>query len=60
MEGDRDGQSAGAGRGRVPRVDAHQHFWELESGLYRWPTPAEAAIHRTFTPSDLAPELAAA
>jgi L-fuconolactonase len=45
---------------RTPRVDAHQHFWNLESGLYAWPTPAEAAIHRTFTADDLAPELPAA
>lgn len=44
----------------TPRVDAHQHFWNLESGLYSWPTPAEAAIHRTFAADDLAPELAAA
>jgi L-fuconolactonase len=45
---------------RTPRVDAHQHFWNLESGLYAWPTPAESAIHRTFTPEDLAPETRAA
>lgn len=44
----------------TPRVDAHQHFWDLDSGLYSWPTAAEAAIHRTFTPADLAPELQAA
>ena len=42
------------------RVDAHQHFWDLESGGYSWPTAAEAAIHRTFRPDDLAPELRAA
>jgi L-fuconolactonase len=42
------------------RIDAHHHFWDLESGRYAWPTPAEAAIHRTFSPADLEPELAAA
>ena len=42
------------------RIDAHQHFWDLERGGYAWPTAAEAAIHRTFRPADLAPELAAA
>ncbi|HEX5147830.1 MAG TPA: amidohydrolase family protein [Candidatus Limnocylindrales bacterium] len=42
---------------RALRVDAHQHFWNLESGLYAWPTAAEPAIHRTFTPDDLAPEV---
>jgi L-fuconolactonase len=42
------------------RVDAHQHFWDLESGGYSWPTAAEAAIHRTFRPEDLAPDLRSA
>jgi L-fuconolactonase len=49
------------GESTVPaRVDAHQHFWDLGSGGYSWPTAAEAAIHRTFRPEDLAPELRAA
>ena len=42
------------------RIDAHQHFWDLESGRYSWPTPAETAIHRTFGPEELALELRAA
>lgn len=42
------------------RVDAHQHFWEIESGAYAWPTAADGAIYRTFGPEDLEPELAAA
>ncbi|GAA2370123.1 amidohydrolase family protein [Nonomuraea africana] len=41
-------------------VDAHQHFWNLETGSYSWPTPDLPAIYRTFGPEDLAPELAAA
>jgi L-fuconolactonase len=41
-------------------VDAHQHFWDLETGQYSWPTAAEAPIHRTFAPEDLAPALRAA
>jgi len=45
--------------GRTPRIDAHHHLWDLTSGLYSWPTPAEAAIHRTFTADELAPELRA-
>jgi L-fuconolactonase len=45
---------------RAVRIDAHHHFWNLESGLYSWPTAAEPAIHRTFGPDDLEPELAAA
>jgi L-fuconolactonase len=44
----------------TPRIDAHHHFWNLESGRYAWPTAAEPAIHRTFGPDDLAPELSAA
>jgi L-fuconolactonase len=45
---------------RPPRIDAHHHFWDIESGAYDWPTPDDAAIHRTFRPEDLEPELAAA
>ena len=44
----------------TPRVDAHQHFWDLETGWYSWPTAAEAPIHRTFAPDHLAPALRAA
>jgi L-fuconolactonase len=39
------------------RIDAHQHFWDVESGRYTWPTPAEGSIYRTYTPADLEPEL---
>lgn len=42
------------------RIDAHQHFWDIESGRYTWPTPAEGPIYRTYTPVDLASELASA
>jgi L-fuconolactonase len=41
-------------------IDAHHHLWDFASGLYDWPTPADAAIYRTFTAEDLAPELGAA
>ena len=44
----------------TPRIDAHQHFWDLESGGYSWPTEAEGPIHRTFTAEDLARERGAA
>lgn len=40
------------------RVDAHQHFWSLARGDYRWLTPALGVIHRDFGPADLAPLLA--
>jgi L-fuconolactonase len=50
------GGSAGTSR----RIDAHQHFWDLSTGLYDWPSAAEGPIFRSFKPDDLAPELAAA
>ncbi len=46
--------------GRARRIDAHQHFWDLTTGGYDWPTAADGPIFRTFTPDDLAPELAEA
>lgn len=42
------------------RVDAHQHFWDVESGAYSWPTPADGPIYRTFRPEELEPELSPA
>jgi L-fuconolactonase len=42
------------------RIDAHQHFWDIESGRYAWPTPADGPIYRTYTAGDLQPELVAA
>ncbi len=42
------------------RIDAHHHLWHLARGDYDWLTPRLAAIHRDFTPSDLAPLLNAA
>jgi len=39
------------------RIDAHQHFWDIESGRYAWPTPAHGAIYRTYSPADLEPLL---
>jgi L-fuconolactonase len=44
----------------TPRVDSHQHFWDLSSGAYDWPTAADGPIFRSFAPPDLAPGLAAA
>ena len=41
-------------------IDAHQHFWRLDRGDYRWLTPALGAIHRDFLPADLEPALAEA
>jgi len=41
------------------RLDAHQHFWQLDRGDYGWLTPALGAIHRDFFPGDLLPHLEA-
>jgi L-fuconolactonase len=41
----------------VVRIDAHHHVWDVESGRYSWPTPADGPIYRTFTIADLRPEL---
>jgi L-fuconolactonase len=40
------------------RIDAHQHFWQLSARGDSWPQPSLAAIHRDFSPADLAPLLA--
>lgn len=40
------------------RVDAHQHFWKLSRGDYRWLTPQLTRIHRDFQPEHLTPHLA--
>jgi L-fucono-1,5-lactonase len=42
---------------RPIRIDAHQHLWDIESGRYAWPTPADGAIYRTFTAEEFEPEL---
>lgn len=42
---------------RALRVDAHQHFWDLSTGRYDWPTAAEAPIYRTFAPAELHGEI---
>src|SRR5262245_61355120 len=41
------------------RVDAHQHFWTLARGDYRWLAgPGLAGIRRDYGPADLEPLLA--
>ena len=42
------------------RVDAHQHFWNLELVEYPWLTADLAPIRRTFEPPELEPQLRAA
>lgn len=39
------------------KIDAHQHFWNLDHGDYDWLTPELEPIYRDFAPSDLKPLL---
>ena len=38
-------------------IDAHQHFWQLDRGDYRWLTPDLKPLHRDFLPQHLKPLL---
>ncbi|MGR3434298.1 MAG: amidohydrolase family protein [Shimia sp.] len=38
----------------TPRIDAHQHFWQVARGDYGWLTP-DMAVHRDYGPAELAP-----
>lgn len=42
------------------KIDAHQHFWNLNQGDYDWLTPDLKPIYRDFSPADLKPLLTAA
>jgi L-fuconolactonase len=39
------------------RIDAHQHFWDLDLLSYPWMPPAPSPLRRTFLPADLGPKL---
>ncbi|MEN6543846.1 amidohydrolase family protein [Parvibaculum sp.] len=39
------------------RIDAHQHFWQLDKPFCTWPTPAEERIYADFGERDIAPLL---
>jgi L-fuconolactonase len=40
------------------KIDTHQHFWNLSKCDYTWLTPDYDPIYKTFSPQDLAPQLA--
>ena len=40
------------------RIDAHQHFWDLDRFTYAWMPPGPSRLRRNFLPEDLAPILA--
>ncbi len=37
------------------RIDAHQHYWQIDRGDYGWITPSLPIIYRDLLPRDLAP-----
>ena len=39
-------------------IDAHQHFWDVTRATYPWMGDHVAALSRTFSPSELEPQLA--
>ncbi|WP_062050242.1 amidohydrolase [Bacillus sp. JCM 19034] len=39
------------------RIDAHQHYWQVDRGDYDWITPDMSALYRDFLPADLEPIL---
>ncbi|MEE2945762.1 MAG: amidohydrolase family protein [Pseudomonadota bacterium] len=39
----------------IPKIDAHQHFWQIARGDYSWMTDEEADIRHDILPADLAP-----
>jgi L-fuconolactonase len=41
-------------------VDSHQHFWNLDQVYYPWLVPGYGPIYRTFEPSELESQVAAA
>src|SRR5580700_12133883 len=42
----------------MTRVDAHQHYWNLQRGDYAWLTAGDVTLYRDFTPEDLSGQLA--
>ncbi|PPC78153.1 amidohydrolase [Pokkaliibacter plantistimulans] len=40
------------------RVDAHQHFWQIERGDYGWLSPKLGVLYRDYLPENLLPLLA--
>ena len=41
----------------TPRIDAHQHYWEVSRGDYDWMSPDDPVLARDHLPADLAPHL---
>jgi L-fuconolactonase len=39
------------------RIDAHQHFWDIQRFQYPWMPPGETVLRRTYLPQQLEPIL---
>lgn len=44
----------------APKIDTHQHFWNLAKVEYPWLKPEFGPLYRTYEPPELAPQLRAA
>jgi L-fuconolactonase len=44
----------------VPKIDTHQHFWNLERVKYPWLGSANGPLYRSYEPPELEPQLQAA
>ncbi|MCC7264313.1 MAG: amidohydrolase family protein [Candidatus Latescibacteria bacterium] len=44
----------------APRIDTHQHFWNLAKVEYPWLKPEFGPLYRTYEPAELQPQLRAA
>jgi len=44
----------------APKIDTHQHFWNLERVEYSWLGPQYGPLYRTYEPPELEPQLRAA
>ncbi|MFV2001505.1 MAG: amidohydrolase, partial [Paracoccaceae bacterium] len=41
----------------MPRIDAHQHYWQPKRGDYDWMPMDNEILARAYAPPDLAPHL---
>ena len=41
------------------RIDAHQHYWDIDRFTYPWMPPGESVLRRNYLPKDLEPMLEA-
>jgi L-fuconolactonase len=42
-----------AERTHYMKIDAHQHFWDLDCNKYKWLTPSQKILYRNYLPDQL-------